>query len=156
MMESMKKMKEIGEDDPRRIVHSINVGLALTLVSLLYYCSQDLHNLIAGNIEKLAAFLEGFEGEFCTSQEDKSNMVSSKDDKVKSYLQCYKSVLNSGGTEESLANFAWWVPGHGGFRFYHPWKQYLNIGVLATECAYHIEALSQCMNSNPQASERRY
>ncbi|XP_059430262.1 aluminum-activated malate transporter 8-like [Corylus avellana] len=32
-----KKMKKLGEDDPRRIIHSLKVGLALTLVSLFYY-----------------------------------------------------------------------------------------------------------------------
>lgn len=32
-----KKLKKIGEDDPRRIFHSLKVGLALTLVSLFYY-----------------------------------------------------------------------------------------------------------------------
>ncbi|KAK4478794.1 hypothetical protein RD792_014293 [Penstemon davidsonii] len=33
----VKKTKKIGKDDPRRIVHSMKVGLALTLVSLFYY-----------------------------------------------------------------------------------------------------------------------
>ncbi|XP_062171431.1 aluminum-activated malate transporter 2-like [Alnus glutinosa] len=32
-----KKMKKLGEDDPRRIIHSLKVGLALTLVSLFNY-----------------------------------------------------------------------------------------------------------------------
>ncbi|GER41851.1 aluminum-activated malate transporter [Striga asiatica] len=32
-----KSVRKIGEDDPRKIVHSIKVGLALTLVSLFYY-----------------------------------------------------------------------------------------------------------------------
>ncbi|KAG6430690.1 hypothetical protein SASPL_108762 [Salvia splendens] len=32
-----KDTKKIGEDDPRRILHSIKVGFALTLVSLFYY-----------------------------------------------------------------------------------------------------------------------
>ena len=36
-MELAKKVKKIGEDDPRRIVHSFKVGLALTLVSTFYY-----------------------------------------------------------------------------------------------------------------------
>lgn len=36
-METAKFAKKIGEDDPRRIVHSVKVGLALTLVSSLYY-----------------------------------------------------------------------------------------------------------------------
>ena len=30
-------MKKLGQDDPRRLTHSLKVGLALTLVSLLYY-----------------------------------------------------------------------------------------------------------------------
>ncbi|KAK1301146.1 Aluminum-activated malate transporter 8 [Acorus calamus] len=33
----LKKTKKLGEDDPRRVIHSLKVGLALTLVSLLYY-----------------------------------------------------------------------------------------------------------------------
>jgi uncharacterized membrane protein YccC len=31
------KIKKHGEDDPRRIIHSLKVGLAITLVSLFYY-----------------------------------------------------------------------------------------------------------------------
>ena len=40
------------------------------------------------------------------------------------------------------ANFAGWEPGHGQFRFLHPWKQYLKIGSLTRNCAYRIEALN--------------
>lgn len=29
--------KKLGQDDPRRVIHSLKVGLALTLVSLFYY-----------------------------------------------------------------------------------------------------------------------
>lgn len=36
-MEIVRKTKKLGQDDPRRIVHSLKVGLALTLVSLFYY-----------------------------------------------------------------------------------------------------------------------
>lgn len=32
-----KKVKKIGEDDPRRILHSFKVGLTLTLVCIFYY-----------------------------------------------------------------------------------------------------------------------
>jgi hypothetical protein len=32
-----EKIKKHGEDDPRRIIHSLKVGLAITLVSLFYY-----------------------------------------------------------------------------------------------------------------------
>lgn len=31
-----QKIWEVGREDPRRVVHSLKVGLALTLVSLLY------------------------------------------------------------------------------------------------------------------------
>lgn len=36
-MEVAMRIKKLGQDDPRRIIHSIKVGVALTLVSLFYY-----------------------------------------------------------------------------------------------------------------------
>ncbi|THG02867.1 hypothetical protein TEA_011926 [Camellia sinensis var. sinensis] len=38
-----RNTKKIGQDDPRRVIHSFKVGLALTLVSLLYYF-QPVYN----------------------------------------------------------------------------------------------------------------
>ncbi|KAL0346980.1 UNVERIFIED_CONTAM: Aluminum-activated malate transporter 8 [Sesamum calycinum] len=209
VMEIVKQTKKIGEDDPRRMVHAIKVGLALTFVSLFYYIrplydgfgqagmwailtvvvvfeftvggtlsksinrgcatliagalgvgaeylanlcgekgqpfvlgvlvfilgeteirlwsddihtniqpsggvgfpshhqfavslSKDLHYLIAGNVEKLATFLEGFGGELFSCPGDESRVVECKDDKEKSVLQIYKSVVNSKAAEESL------------------------------------------------------
>jgi uncharacterized membrane protein YccC len=32
-----KSVRKLGQDDPRRIIHSLKVGLALTLVSSIYY-----------------------------------------------------------------------------------------------------------------------
>ncbi|KAK6130255.1 hypothetical protein DH2020_035996 [Rehmannia glutinosa] len=112
---------------------TILIGGATCIVISISVCpvwaGRDLHNLVAENIEKLAAFLEGT---WIRGIEDESSMLSSKDNKDKaSYLQCHKSVLNSKATEESLANFAWWEPGHGRFRLHHPWKHYLKIGALA-------------------------
>ncbi|RZC82338.1 hypothetical protein C5167_045131 [Papaver somniferum] len=37
IVEFAHKVEKLGKDDPRRIVHSIKVGLTLSLVSLLYY-----------------------------------------------------------------------------------------------------------------------
>ncbi|CAK9181021.1 unnamed protein product [Ilex paraguariensis] len=37
VIEIVNKTKKLGKDDPRRIIHSLKVGLALTLVSLFYY-----------------------------------------------------------------------------------------------------------------------
>ncbi|KAL2250843.1 UNVERIFIED_CONTAM: Aluminum-activated malate transporter 8 [Sesamum indicum] len=126
---------------------TILIGGATCMIISIFICpvwaGQDLHNLITGNVEKLATFLEGFGGELFSSPGDESSVVQCKDDKEKSYLQIYKSVLNSKATEESLANFAWWEIGHGGFKFHHPWKQYLKIGVLVRDCACHIEVASE-------------
>ncbi|KAK7830158.1 aluminum-activated malate transporter 1 [Quercus suber] len=35
-----RKIKKVGQDDPRRIVHGLKVGLAITLASLLFYVKQ--------------------------------------------------------------------------------------------------------------------
>ena len=45
IVEVVEKTKKLGQDDPRRIVHSLKVGLALTLVSLFYYI-QPLYDRI--------------------------------------------------------------------------------------------------------------
>lgn len=37
VIELFKKTKKLAKDDPRRVVHSLKVGLAITLVSLFYY-----------------------------------------------------------------------------------------------------------------------
>ncbi|KAF8403376.1 hypothetical protein HHK36_011478 [Tetracentron sinense] len=198
VVEFAKKTKKLGQDDPRRIIHSLKVGLALSFVSLFYYfrplydgfgvsamwavltvvvvfeftvatastfsrffprikarydygvvifiltfslvavsgyrvdeilelahqrlstiligcascvavsificpvwAGEDLHNLVALNMEKLGSFLEGLGGEYFKITEDGETFVVSKDDK--SFLQGYKSVLNSKSSEESLA-----------------------------------------------------
>ncbi|CAJ2632241.1 unnamed protein product [Trifolium pratense] len=127
---------------------TIIIGASTCMVISIFVCpvwaGADLHNLVASNIEKLANYLEGFEGEYFHSLEDK--------EKSKSLLQGYKSVLNSKAIEESLTNFARWEPGHGGFSLRHPWKQYLKIGVLVRECAYKIETLNTYLNPEIQAS----
>ncbi|KAL2503116.1 Aluminum-activated malate transporter 8 [Forsythia ovata] len=131
---------------------TILIGAATCIVISIFICpvwaGQDLHNLASANIEKLATFLQGFGDEFFSFLGDECSVVASKD--VKSFLQGYKTVLNAKATEESLANFAWWEPCHGRFKFHHPWKQYLKIGVLVRECACYIEALSGYINSKPQ------
>lgn len=127
---------------------TIIIGASTCMVISIFVCpvwaGEDLHKLVASNIEKLANYLEGFEGEYFHSLEDK--------EKSKSLLQGYKSVLNSKASEESLANFARWEPGHGGFSLRHPWKEYLKIGVLARECGYKIETLNTYLNPEIQAS----
>ncbi|XP_076939268.1 aluminum-activated malate transporter 8-like [Bidens hawaiensis] len=104
------------------------------------WAGEDLHNLIVNNLEKLASFLEGFGDEYYR--------ISNGN---KSCIAAYKSVLNSKGTEESLANFAWWEIGHGRFRFRHPWKKYIEIGVYTRQCASHVEALNGYLKAKDEA-----
>ncbi|XVE79168.1 hypothetical protein DITRI_Ditri14bG0036200 [Diplodiscus trichospermus] len=122
-------------------------GSTCVIISILLFpvwAGEDLHNLIASNLEKLGSFLEGFGDEYFKILED----GSSKEDK--SFLQGYKRVLNSKSNEDALANFARWEPGHGRFQFRHPWKQYLKIGALTRQCAYRIESLNEHLNADIQ------
>lgn len=37
IVEFARETKNLGQEDPRRIIHSLKVGLAITLISLFYY-----------------------------------------------------------------------------------------------------------------------
>ncbi|KAJ9184576.1 hypothetical protein P3X46_004288 [Hevea brasiliensis] len=136
---------------------TIVIGGATCIIVSMCICpvwaGEDLHNLVTSNIEKLASYLEGFGDEYfhCKSEDEEGKVNVSKKDKP--FLQGYRSVLNSKSTEDSMANLARWEPRHGRFCFRHPWKQYLKIGAITRQCAYHIEALNGYINSNIQASE---
>ncbi|XP_010034240.2 aluminum-activated malate transporter 2 [Eucalyptus grandis] len=130
-------------------------GSACLIISVIVcpvWAGEDLHLLIALNMEKLANFLEGFGNGYLRESED------SDSNKNKSLLQGYKSVLGTKSNEESLANFASWEPRHGWFGFRHPWKQYLKIGALIRQCAYRIETLDSYLTTKfhapPQVQTR--
>eukprot|EP00257_Ricinus_communis_P013854 XP_015571390.1 aluminum-activated malate transporter 2 [Ricinus communis] len=131
-------------------VTTIIIGSCTSIIVSILICpvwiGEDLHKLVLGNIEKLGDFLEGFGSEYFEVSEDEP---SNND---KSFLQNYKSVLTSKSKEETMINLAKWEPSHGGFRFCHPWKQYLKIGSLTRECAYKIEALNNSLHSKIQTS----
>ncbi|TYG61248.1 hypothetical protein ES288_D07G132200v1 [Gossypium darwinii] len=207
------KMKKVAEDDPRRIVHSFKVGLAITLVSLFYYfdhlyvgfgssamwavltvivviefsvgatlgkgLNRGLATFLAGTLgfgahhlanlpgrelqpillgifvfilAATVSFIRFFPRMKFAGFGDEYFRKSSEPESNKASLQVYKNILNSKQSEESLVNFARWEPPHGLFRFRHPWKQYLKIGSLTRQCAYRIEALNGCLNSDVQAS----
>ncbi|KZV55735.1 Aluminum activated malate transporter family protein [Dorcoceras hygrometricum] len=108
------------------------------------WAGEDLHNLTAANIEKLAIFFQGTTS-FLSSLQHNLEFFKSFDEsneEKKASLDVYKSVLNSKANEESLANSAKWEPRHGKFRYRQPWDQYLKVGAATRECAYRIEALS--------------
>ncbi|OMO82565.1 Aluminum-activated malate transporter [Corchorus capsularis] len=135
---------------------TIIMGGATCMIISIFICpvwaGEDLHKAVASNLEKLASYLEGFGNVyFQSSEDDGSNVISPKDGKT--LPKGYKSILNSKNSEDSLANFARWEPGHGRFRLRHPWKCYLKIGTLARQCAYQIEAINGCIRSDIQTSE---
>ncbi|KAK3142653.1 hypothetical protein QOZ80_4BG0349530 [Eleusine coracana subsp. coracana] len=118
------------------IVVGVLTCLATTVFVFPVWAGEDLHKLAAGNLDKLAGFLEGMEFE-CFREDPTSDDLENK-----AFLQVYKSVLNSKATEDSLCNFAKWEPGHGKFGFRHPWGQYQKLGALCRQCASSMEALA--------------
>ncbi|KAL0418357.1 UNVERIFIED_CONTAM: Aluminum-activated malate transporter 2 [Sesamum radiatum] len=126
---------------------TVMIGGAATALICIFICpiwaGEDLHNLTATNIEKLAIFLEGFGQEYFETRDDKHKVN-------KASLDGYISVLNVKGTEEMLVNSAKWEPRHGRFRYRHPWGQYLKVGRSIRECAYRIDALNCYLNSEMQ------
>ncbi|GMG98409.1 hypothetical protein Nepgr_000249 [Nepenthes gracilis] len=142
------RQNEIWELAHKRLSTIVIGGFASLLVSIFVYpvwAGEDLHNLVALNVEKLGSFLEGFGIAYFNIPDELA-----KDDK--SFLRGYRSVLNSKNIEEALANFARWEPAHGQYRFGHPWKKYLEVGALIRQCAYRIDALNGYLVPDIQAT----
>ncbi|KAG0469474.1 hypothetical protein HPP92_015556 [Vanilla planifolia] len=120
---------------------TVAIGVAACLVISIFvfpvWAGEDLHNLVASNLDKQAAFLEGVGKEYFEQK-----LANYKNLEGASFLTSYKTVLNSKVIEDSLANFARWEPGHGRFGFRHPWKQYLKICALTRQCACSIDSLN--------------
>lgn len=60
--------KKIGQDDPRTVIHSLKVGLALTLVSLFYYYQPLYESFGLSAMWAVMTVVVVFEysvGEFC-------------------------------------------------------------------------------------------
>ncbi|KAJ4823910.1 hypothetical protein Tsubulata_047819 [Turnera subulata] len=141
------RVDEIIELAHKRVLTILIGGAMCVIISIVVFpvwAGEELHNLIALNMEKLGNFLEGFGDEYF--------QVPGESKEKKTFLEGYKAVLNSKTSEESLANFAVWEPAHGRFKFRHPWKQYLKIGSLIRECAYRIESLNGCLIADMQGS----
>ncbi|KAK2978661.1 hypothetical protein RJ640_019118 [Escallonia rubra] len=132
---------------------TIMVGTCLCiLIGMLIFpiwAGEELHLLITRNLDKLAKSLDCCVAEYFSNSED---TISSNEESNKN-LQAYKCVLNSKAAEETMAGFARWEPAHGRFNFQHPWKQYLKIGGRIRNCAYCIETLNSCLDSENQVPE---
>ncbi|KAF2313503.1 hypothetical protein GH714_011284 [Hevea brasiliensis] len=119
------------------VKHLFDYGAMIFILTF----SLELYALITSNMDKLANSLDGYVAEYFNPDDSNKNLLA------------YKCVLNSKASEESMANFARWEPAHGCFSFKHPWKQYTKIGAAMRSCAYCIEALNSCIDSENQAPE---
>ncbi|XP_071931322.1 aluminum-activated malate transporter 2-like isoform X1 [Coffea arabica] len=124
-----------------------SAALAICILLFPVWAGEDLHHLVADNIEKLGDFLEGFGDEYFKTLED-GNVRDSK-----ALLEKYKSVVNSKTIEDNLVNFAKWEFRHGKFRFRHPWGEYQKIGGLIRECAFRLDSLNGYLKSEVQTPQ---
>ncbi|KAE8707606.1 Aluminum-activated malate transporter 8 [Hibiscus syriacus] len=173
-MKIARKTKKLGQDDPRRMVHSLKVGLAVSFVSLFYYfdplydsfgqegavwavltvvlvfefsvgatlgkgLNRMLATLVAGALGVGAHCLSTLSG-----KKGKPILVATFVfiiAVITTFMRFFPTVK---------ANFARWEPGHGLFRYRHPWKMYLKVGNLTWDCAYKVEALNSHLNCKIQ------
>ncbi|KAH9316159.1 hypothetical protein KI387_024786, partial [Taxus chinensis] len=131
---------------------TIAIGCAVSLVISLcifpIWAGEDLHHSIVKRIHGLAESLKG-----CMVEYFKGSPYSGiNEEESEKIIQGYKDVLDSKTSEESLANFATWEPGHGKFGFRHPWKQYVKVGGMLRHMAYCVVALHGCLRSEYQAT----
>ncbi|CAN6817549.1 unnamed protein product [Brassica oleracea] len=141
-------------DMAQQRISTIAIGTSICIIITVFFCpiwaGSQLHRLVQRNFSKLADSLDG-----CVEEYFKKKDVSeNEDEETNMKLQGFKCVLNSKGTEESMANLARWEPAHGSFNFRHPWQQYVKIGAAMRRCAYCLENLSSCMNYETEVPDQ--
>ncbi|KAG1360708.1 aluminum-activated malate transporter 10-like [Cocos nucifera] len=145
------RVDELFELAERRL-STIAIGVSICLLACILVCpvwaGEELHLLITRNMEKLADSLV-----VCVDKYLKEGGIDGDKEASCQNLQGYKCVLNSKASEDSLANLARWEPAHGRFRFRYPWRQYQKVSAAMRYCAYCIETLDGCINSETQAPE---
>ncbi|KAL2328407.1 hypothetical protein Fmac_021834 [Flemingia macrophylla] len=143
---------EVMEMVHKRLSTTVIGGSACVVISLFVcpvWAGEEFHYSTANKLEILGDFLEAFVREYfkISKGESEDNKGDSKDILL---LEDYKKVLNSKSIDDSLVNFARWEPGHGKFKFRHPWYLYLQIGVFSRQCAYRMETLNAHLSSDTQ------
>ncbi|KAL0712273.1 hypothetical protein Bca4012_019251 [Brassica carinata] len=132
-------------DMAQQRVSTIAIGTSICIIITVFFCpiwaGTQLHRLVQRCVE-----------EYFKKKDVSTNENENEDTNMK--LQGFKCVLNSKGTEESMANLARWEPAHGSFNFRHPWQQYVKIGAAMRRCAYCLENLSICMNYETEVPDK--
>ncbi|KAL0845865.1 hypothetical protein Bca101_019111 [Brassica carinata] len=143
-------------DMAQQRVSTIAIGTSICIIITVFFCpiwaGTQLHRLVQRNFVKVADSLDGCVEEYFKKKDVSTNENENEDTNMK--LQGFKCVLNSKGTEESMANLARWEPAHGSFNFRHPWQQYVKIGAAMRRCAYCLENLSICMNYETEVPDK--
>lgn len=79
IVDLVKKIKNLGKEDPRRIVHSFKVALAITLVSMVYYLRPLYKGMGDAGIWAILTVVVVFEytaGELIKIIHERKNMFS--------------------------------------------------------------------------------
>ncbi|XP_008810443.2 aluminum-activated malate transporter 10-like [Phoenix dactylifera] len=142
------ELLELAEQRLTTVAIGISICLLVCILGCPVWAGEELHLLITCNMEKLADSLV-----VCVDKYLQEGGIDGDKEASHQNLQGYKCVLNSKASEDSLANLARWEPAHGRFRFRYPWRQYLKVGAAMRYCAYCIETLNSCMNSESRAPE---
>ncbi|KAF5930180.1 hypothetical protein HYC85_031053 [Camellia sinensis] len=152
VMEFLEEAKKLGKEDPRRVIHSLKVGLAICLVSLFYYFDPIYEGFGISAMWAVMTVVVVFE--FSVGATLGRGVNRSVATFVAGGLAVGAHRVSSfcGETSEPLANYAKWEPRHKRFRYRHPWEQYLKIGAITRQCACRIEALNGCLDSQNLAS----
>ncbi|KAL9245429.1 hypothetical protein vseg_019087 [Gypsophila vaccaria] len=145
----VEKLLDLAHERVTTIVIGTSLCILTSMLVWPAWAGTQLHKQTITNLEKLAISLEGYVAEYFDSLETED---ISEDDLTKKLLG-YKCVLNTKAAEETMVNFAKWEPAHGRFYFGYPWQEYLKIGGAMRNCAYCIDNLSTCIDSDMQAPE---
>ncbi|KAF0915311.1 hypothetical protein E2562_035342 [Oryza meyeriana var. granulata] len=126
---------------------AIGAFICFAICTLVFpvWAGQELHVLVARNMDKLAAAVEACVDDYF-SVEHTGNAAA-----LSGKARGYMAVLNAKASEDSLANLARWEPGHGKFGFRHPYGQYQKVGAAMRCCAYSVDALAACVGAGGQA-----
>ncbi|KAJ9171538.1 hypothetical protein P3X46_014894 [Hevea brasiliensis] len=185
-----EKAWDIGVAEPKKVIHGLKVGVALSFVSLFHYIrplyegaggnamwavmtvvvvfeytvgstpckciNRATATFLAGSLglgvhwaaiqtgEKLEPIILGISVFLFASAATFLRFIPS----VKARFDCGAMIFIL-----TYSLIQTWEPSHGRFNFRHPWKMYLRVGVSLRSCAYCIQTLNGCLNSEIQAPE---